>query len=36
MHLKDILDQPKQSIDVKKYGHPNGTLVRTFLKPTGE
>ena len=34
-HSKDILDQEKQSIDVNKYKHPNGTLATTFHKPSG-
>ena len=35
-HLKDILDQAKQSIDENKSEHPTGTLAMTFQKPAGE
>ena len=36
MNLKDIIDKPKQSIDVKNYEHPTSTLATTLLKPVGE
>ena len=32
-NLKDILDQSKQSIDMKKYEHPIVTLDINFQKP---
>ena len=34
--LKEILDQSKQSINVKKYEQPTSTLAMTLLKPSGE
>ena len=34
--LRDILDQEKQWIETNSFEHPNGTLVATFNKPTGE
>ena len=36
MKFEEILDQPKQSIDVNKYEQPIVTLVTDFLKPTGK
>ena len=33
--LKYILDKSRQSIDVNKYEHPTGTLVKALLRPAG-